>query len=71
MRLYAKVVATTRQRPMITWASTLVVGAALRNVVQVYNERGQLSQPHFGLSVRVKPTLPKVGTWSPSGLPKT
>ncbi len=28
-------------------------------------------QPHFGLSVRVKPTLPKVGTWSPSGLPKT
>jgi hypothetical protein len=30
-----------------------------------------VSQPHFGLSVRVKPTLPKVGTWSPSGLPKT
>ncbi len=30
-----------------------------------------LSQPHFGLSVRVKPTLPNVGTWSPPGLPKT
>ncbi len=30
-----------------------------------------MSQPHFGLSVRVKPTLPKVGTWSPPGLPKT
>jgi hypothetical protein len=30
-----------------------------------------VSQPHFGLSVRVKPTLPKVGTWSPTGLPKT
>ncbi len=29
-----------------------------------------LSQPHFGLSVRVKPTLPKVGSWSPPGLPK-
>jgi hypothetical protein len=29
-----------------------------------------MSQPHFGLSVRVKPTLPKVGTWSPQGLPK-
>jgi hypothetical protein len=29
-----------------------------------------LSQPHFGLSVRVNPTLPKVGTWSPPGLPK-
>jgi hypothetical protein len=31
---------------------------------------GSVSQPHFGLSVRVKPTLPKVGTWSPPGLPK-
>ncbi len=30
-----------------------------------------MSQPHFGLNVRVKPTLPKVGTWSPPGLPKT
>jgi hypothetical protein len=29
-----------------------------------------MSQPHFGLSVRVKPTLPKVRTWSPSGLLK-
>jgi hypothetical protein len=24
-----------------------------------------LSQPHFGVSVRVKPALPKVGSWSP------
>jgi hypothetical protein len=31
----------------------------------------KLSQPHFGLSVRMKLTLPKVGTWSPSRLPKT
>jgi hypothetical protein len=30
-----------------------------------------MSQPHFGLSVRMKLTLPKVGTWSPLGLPKT
>jgi len=29
-----------------------------------------LSQPHFGLSVKMKLTLPKVGTWSPPGLPK-
>jgi hypothetical protein len=29
-----------------------------------------LSQPHFGLSVRVKPTLPKVGPWSPPRLSK-
>jgi hypothetical protein len=28
-------------------------------------------QPHFGLSVRMKLTLPKVGTWSPPGLQKT
>jgi hypothetical protein len=33
-------------------------------------EKLVLSQPHFGLSVRVKPTFPKVGTWSPPGLPK-
>jgi hypothetical protein len=26
--------------------------------------------PHFGLSVKVKPTLPKVGSWSPPGLLK-
>jgi hypothetical protein len=30
-----------------------------------------MSQPHFGLSVRMRLILPKVGTWSPSGLPKT
>jgi hypothetical protein len=30
-----------------------------------------VSQPHFGLNVRVKLTLPKVGTWSLLGLPKT
>jgi hypothetical protein len=29
-----------------------------------------LSQPHFEASVRMKLTLPKVGTWSPLGLPK-
>jgi hypothetical protein len=33
--------------------------------------RGRVSQPHFGLSVRMKLTLPKVGTWSPSRLLKT
>jgi hypothetical protein len=30
----------------------------------------KLSQPHFGLSVKMKLTLPKVGTWSPLGLLK-
>jgi len=30
-----------------------------------------LSQPHFGISVRMKLTPPKVGSWSPPGLPKT
>jgi hypothetical protein len=30
-----------------------------------------MSQPHFGIGVRVKPTLPKVGSRSPPGLSKT
>jgi hypothetical protein len=30
----------------------------------------KLSQPHFEASVRMKLTFPKVGTWSPLGLPK-
>jgi hypothetical protein len=29
-----------------------------------------MSQPHFEASVRMRLALPKVGTWSPSGLPK-
>jgi hypothetical protein len=31
---------------------------------------GSMSQPHFGQSVRMRLTLPKVGTWSPPGLPQ-
>jgi hypothetical protein len=27
-------------------------------------------QPHFEASVRMRLTLPKVGTWSPPGLPR-
>jgi hypothetical protein len=30
----------------------------------------KMSQPHFGQSVRMRLTLPKVGTWSPLGLPQ-
>jgi hypothetical protein len=30
-----------------------------------------MSQPHFGISVRVKPTLPKVGSWNLLRLPKS
>ncbi len=40
-------------------------------IVYFFLYLSKLSQPHFGLSVRVKPTLPKVGSWSPSVLPKT
>jgi len=29
-----------------------------------------MSQPHFEASVRMRLALPKVGTWSPPGLPK-
>ncbi len=28
-------------------------------------------QPHFGISVKMKLTLPKVGSWSPLGPLKT
>jgi hypothetical protein len=30
----------------------------------------KMSQPHFEVSVRMRLTLPKVGTWSPLGLPQ-
>jgi hypothetical protein len=33
-------------------------------------KRSNMSQPHFGISVRMKLTPPKVGSWSPPGLPK-
>jgi hypothetical protein len=36
-----------------------------------YHIKSYVSQPHFGISVRVKPTLPKVRTWSLLGLSKT
>jgi len=29
-----------------------------------------MSQPHFEASVKMKLALPKVGSWSPPGLPK-
>jgi hypothetical protein len=35
-----------------------------------HSRKGDFSQPHFGLSVRMKFTLSKVGTWSPKGLPR-
>jgi hypothetical protein len=34
------------------------------------NDAPPMSQPHFGISVRMKLTLPKVGSWSSPGLPK-
>ncbi len=37
----------------------------------VGSQTSNLSQPHFGISVKMKLTPPKVGSWSPSGLPKT
>ncbi len=45
-----------------------------RNKIEVQNfchHPFPMSQPHFEASVRMKLTLPKVGTWSPLGLPKT
>ncbi len=38
--------------------------------LQLYlSTRLNMSQPHFGLSVKMKLTLPKLGIWSPPGLP--
>jgi len=48
-----------------------------KNLVHAKNEhmyanvkKGTMSQPHFEASVRMRLTLPKVGTWSPPRLPK-
>jgi len=42
-----------------------------RNCIHIIPVFVYMSQPHFGLSVRMRLTLPKVETWSPLGLPKT
>jgi len=49
--------------PLLFVAITFVV-----IVAQTRRRTTILSQPHFGQSVRMRLTLPKVGTWSPSGL---
>jgi hypothetical protein len=42
------------------------------NLFEVYEHvPSVMSQPHFKASVKMKFTLPKVGTWSPPRLPKT
>ncbi len=43
----------------------------LKDKNSIFDKFDQVSQPHFGLSGRMKLTLPKVGTWSPLGLLKT
>jgi len=35
-----------------------------------FSEQATMSQPHFEASVRMRLTLPKVGIWSPPGLPQ-
>jgi hypothetical protein len=44
-----------------------------KNIVEdiLFDGGVSVSRPHFGISVRVKPTLPKVGSWSLPGLLKT
>jgi hypothetical protein len=39
-------------------------------LVNIIYKRVAMSQPHFEASVRMRLALPKVGTWSPPGLPK-
>ncbi len=54
-----------------TWSDTHVVPNAKINTHPTLIHIEQMLQPHFGLSVKMKLTLPKVGTWSSLGLPKT
>jgi hypothetical protein len=54
----------------ISWLPMIYFGKGGMEYVLKFFSSSFMSQPHFGLSVRVKPTLPKVGTWSPLGLPK-
>jgi hypothetical protein len=54
---------------ILDYMSRALIDRILRQILAT--TRGEfVSQPHFGLSVRVKPTLPKVGTWSLPGLLK-
>jgi hypothetical protein len=48
-------------------------GSSLKVITHQKNFKSTtiLSQPHFEASVRMRFALPKVGTWSPSELPKT
>ncbi len=65
-------VALTNLQNFVVWHYLVIIELSMHYVIA-----SRMSQPHFGLSVRVKPTLlkvgtlPKVGSWSPLGLPKT
>ncbi len=58
---YAQLVAQ-KSKENLSYRNTLLTTV-------VSNEVG-LSQPHFEASVKMRLALPKVGTWSPPGLPK-
>jgi hypothetical protein len=52
-------------------ATKLVTSAkCIKQVLEEFSDVMPEELPHFGLSVKVKPTLPKVGTWSPPRFPK-
>ncbi len=60
------------QRWVPKWNNERIIKlGTLLNLQHFEGRRACLSQPHFGLSVRMRLTLPKVGKWSPPGLLKT
>jgi hypothetical protein len=59
-----------------TWEPSSLCWSPKSNVLVVHTSNVcalptcLMSQPHFEASVKMKLALPKVGTWSPPGLPK-
>jgi hypothetical protein len=45
-------------------------GESYESCESVFAHGSSVSQPHFEASVRMRFAFPKVGTWSPPGLPK-
>jgi hypothetical protein len=59
-----------RYEQVETFDITMEVAKKIKVSMEEVPRPTALLQPRFGISVRMKLTLPKVGSWSPSRLPK-
>jgi hypothetical protein len=59
--------------PILPFPSISISQKLVKNIFTtiIFMWSMRMSQPHFETSVKMKLTLPKVGTWSPLGLLKT